>query len=131
MPLLDDILQRLQDQAVGTRGTDLFAGWMPESPDACIAVYEYAGREPERTFTATPTVRRPRVQAVIRAAKEAYAAAESKARSVWSALESVVGVTINGKLYHSVMALQDPFFLRRDEKERIYFVCNFEVTREV
>ena len=47
------ILESIGDYLVtnnhGTLGTNLFLGTLPESPDACVAVYENAGSSP--TFT--------------------------------------------------------------------------------
>ena len=66
------------NSATLTLGTNLFLGKMPESPDLCVAVYEYAGTQPLATFGATAIeVDRPSVQVVVRVAKEDYPAARN------------------------------------------------------
>jgi len=45
--MLNDIGTYLQTKNKGTMGTDIFLGLMPDQPDNCIALFEYAGSPPD------------------------------------------------------------------------------------
>ena len=129
MAVETEIAEYLEDQAVGTVGTDIFAGQLPDTPDACVAVIPYAGRAPERNLDKSVNWRYPRVQVSVRGAREGYAAARAKIDAVNAALDAVVNTTIEGVLYQQIDALSEPFLLRRDGNNRPIFVCNFECWR--
>lgn len=60
--LLDELASYMQTNGIGTLGTDLFAGQLPESPDACVALYEYGGLAPEHSIGGGPAkFERPRL----------------------------------------------------------------------
>jgi hypothetical protein len=131
--LLDDLVTELQTAGVGTSGTTIFAGTIPATPDACVALLHYASESPDRLMGATgvraTSVERPRVQVVARAMT--YQAAESKARQALTALDWLGPKTIGGTRYFHVMALQrPPFFLRRDENDRTLMAFNVSVARQ-
>lgn len=124
--LLDEIGAYLVSQGRGTLGTNLFLGYLPNTPSTLIAVYEYAGRAPTQTLKATTPVENPRIQVVCRNAS--YASAKTTARSVWNDLN--VGSTIlSGSQYLAITPLQSPFLLKRDSDERVLIAANFEAQR--
>jgi hypothetical protein len=41
-----------------------------------------------------------------------------------------LNTTINGTRYYYIWAVQNPFFLFKDERERFYYVCNFLMKRD-
>ena len=56
-----------------TLGTNLFLSKMPESPDYCVAIFEYEGLPPIETFgSAGFVIERPSLQVMVRAAREDY-----------------------------------------------------------
>ena len=40
---LNDLAEYLEDQAVGTVGTDIFKGFMPPTPNSCVTIYDAGG----------------------------------------------------------------------------------------
>jgi hypothetical protein len=104
--MLSDIAEYLEDGAIGTVGTSIFIGHMPETPAACIAVYEYAGSEPLRTHDGT-TIPRPGLQVVARGGVNGEF---STVRAVLQAVEDRIGnlanVTIEGTFYRRIRASQ-------------------------
>ena len=44
--ILEALADKLTTASVATVGTNLFLGMMPDSPDLCVALYEYAGAPP-------------------------------------------------------------------------------------
>lgn len=125
--LLDEIGARLQSQSLGTVGTDIFLGRLPETPDNGIAIISYPGSEPLHTFGTDNWAGRPRFQVKVR--NTSFAAAETKAGQCVTAL-SFVEVVISGTRYLRCSALQDPFQLSHDQNERAVFAVNFEAWRE-
>jgi hypothetical protein len=132
MALLEDIGTYLAaDVGSLTLGTNLFLGRMPDTPDTCVAVYEYGGEVPVATMNggAVPLVEQPRIQVVTRAL--GYSSARTLATSIWASLEVLVNYDslTSGLRYHRVGALQSPFALERDTADRILIAQNFRVQK--
>jgi len=127
---LVDIATYLDSQQASlTLGTNLFLGRMPDSPDTCVALYEYGGSAPDNTMgTGLPVLQNPSVQINVRAAL--YATAESLINSCWGTLEGIINTSLSGTRYNRMTAIQSPFVLERDSQDRVIFVQNFNVTRE-
>ena len=70
--MLNDIGTYLQYQGIGTLGADLFLGLMPDQPDNCIALFEYAGSPPDLHWNGEY----PGLQ--VRVRNKSYAAARTK-----------------------------------------------------
>lgn len=134
MAVLDEIGQYLQDQSLGTLGTDIILGDSKPSPALLVCIYEYPGRTPRDIMGPAgtlPAIDQPRIQVVVRgdSAPGGYAAARSKIDAIWKKLHGVQSQTLSGTAYIRVWALGSPGFLKRDENHRPYLVCNFQVQR--
>lgn len=129
MSTLVDLATYLDSQQASlTLGTNLFLGRMPDSPDACVALYEYGGSAPDNTMGGgLPVLQNPSVQIAVRAVL--YASAESLINLCWGTLEGIVDMSLSGTRYNRVTAIQSPFVLERDSQDRVIFVQNFNVTR--
>lgn len=128
--LIEDVGSILQGAGHGTLSVDLFKYQLPDEPDACIAIREYAGAEP--TFVHSrrlPTTVHPRFQLVARATTAP--AAMTAATNAWMTLSSIRNEVINGTFYQSIMPIQAVFIVERDENDRWIAGANFEVTKEV
>ena len=129
MGLMDDLGDVLSSGGIGTVGTDIFKGIVPSTPDEITSVMETGGAPPVHAMSAGPgtaLLTRPHVQVLTRAARADSAA--KRAREAGRLLDALQR-SVNGVRYHAVFALQDPFFLRRDEANRVEFAQNFEVVR--
>lgn len=125
MTLLTDIANRLQADSHGIIGTTVFIGRMPDSPDDCIAVYEYTGQAPLFTHDDTaPHIERPRFQIKVR--NTSYATGRAAIESIYTGLAAIRNTTLTSAKYLWIMPLQQPFYLRRDDAERVEFAVNFE-----
>lgn len=126
--LLDEIADYLQSQGIGTVGTNLFKGLMPESPDAAVAVFEYSGLEVQRVQeVAGVAYEQPRIQVMSRAAT--YAAARQKAEAVYAALATVKNQELSGIRYLRIQPLQPPFLIGRDANSRPLIVFNCQILK--
>jgi len=125
MPLLlEDIGSYLQSIGLGTPGVDLFYGQMPDSPDECIVLSEYAGRPP---VYARPGARldRPGLQVCVRS--NTYHAGRLRLQQTQDAIDGLNETTINGTHYLLLMSLQSPECLGKDANGRFEFVQNYAV----
>ena len=128
---LQEIGALLATAGVGTVGTSLFLGYMPDQPDACGAIYEYGGERAELGF-GVPGVQfeNPSVQVVFRAGPQEYAAPRALAETAFRELAEVQATTLSGTRYLIVRPKQSPFEMKRDEAERVYIACNFDIRKE-
>ena len=110
----------------GTLGTDLFLGTLPESPDACVAVYENAGSSP--TFTMGSggiRIDYPMLQIICRAGREDYPTARDKAENIRVLLASVLETTISGVHIMRIEPMGSVNQLGVDPKYRPLISVNF------
>ncbi len=132
--ILDDLADYLSSGGLGTEGTDLFAGYMPETPDACLVLYETGGQAPVHAMNplaGQAVVEMPRVQVVCRSTAYDYATARTKAHSAFKLLDGLPARTSNGTDYLWGTALQSPFTLGRDDAGRVSIACNYEVVKRL
>lgn len=131
--LLDEVGDYLSTGGLGTVGVDLFLGYMPETPDAVLALYETGGLGPVRAMRSSPgqpVAERPRLQVVARAAEHDYAAARLKVQQAYAKLEGAGDLTLGGVRYLWIGAVQSPFLMGRDSQGRVMVACNFDVVKE-
>lgn len=125
--ILEAIGDYLQAQSEGTLGTSIFLGRMPDTPDACVCVYESAGSLPEMTFGAAGiAIDRPIIQIICRAGRDDYPTARDKATSIRNKLSPLVNTTLSGI---KVMRLEPTGSVNPigpDEKDRPLVSMNFQ-----
>ena len=123
--MLEDAADHLEDNGLGTVGTDIFLSVLPQSPDVCTALFEYAGSAPKETMGTM--LARPRLQVVCRAGRDDYPTARDAALDALAVLSAVVDVTwASGRVLRIVPVawIND---MGRDEKDRPLVSANFEV----
>lgn len=130
--ILDAVGSVLQTASVGTLGTNLFLSRMPDSPEACVAVYEsgagtnmYVGGS-----TVGPALSVTNIQVVARGVREDYENPRLKIEAVITALETVQDQTISGFRILRAESFGRPVPLGYDENERPRIAMNFSVTHE-
>lgn len=122
----EEIVTFFASEGLGTAGTDLFFGRMPDKPDACICVYETGGIAPDPGFgSAVVRFESPGLQAVFRGAPLDYDTPRANAKTAAASLAGVEPQTaLSGTVYHWIHRLQEPFLLKTDEKNRHYIAFN-------
>jgi hypothetical protein len=128
MSFLEDIAIQLNTAGVGVYpGTSstrtIYIGEMPDSPDACVALYGRPGRAKEMRLS----LEYPELHVEIRAAT--YAAAQTKAEAVDAALHAQHDVTLSMHKYLIIRALGAPCKLEVDGRGRTIFYQNFTIQR--
>lgn len=126
MALLDALGDKLVTDGVGTLATNIFLGYMPDSPDTAVAVYESRGNGPEHVFGASVvSVERPQIRVIARAPRNDYPSAKTKILAVRTSLGAIRNQTISGIGFLCVEATSEPYPLRADDQERPLFAINF------
>tara|TARA_R110002050_G_scaffold82257_1_gene176036 strand:+ start:1198 stop:1605 length:408 start_codon:yes stop_codon:yes gene_type:complete len=110
-------------------GTNLFLGRLPDSPDTCVAIFEYSGLSPSETMggSSLPAYTSPRAQILVRAAS--YANASNLAEDCFKKVTLIDNENLSGVRYLRANGLQSPFYLERDGQERVVFACNYQTQR--
>lgn len=131
MSFLEALADRLQTASVATAATNLFIGIMPDSPDTCVALYEYAGSSPlEVLRDDTATIERPSVQVMVRASRNDYPTARSLIESVRDTLTAISDETVSGVRFLRVHNLSSINALGTDENERPEFSLSLQAIVE-
>ena len=122
--MLKEIGTYLQTQGIGTLGADIFLGLMPDQPDNCIALFEYAGGPPDLHWAGEY----PGLQ--VRVRNKGYAAARTKIGEVMDELHGLHEQTLHGTRYLLIKARGSPEVLKRDNNNRVELFVNFEIIKE-
>lgn len=122
--LLDELAAYLETQALGTVGTDLFKGLLPDTPDACVALFETPGGPPGLTDSIDLRSFQVRTRAA------GYSDARQKCEDIFALLHGLHEQTLSGARYVLVAAKQAPFSLGRDDRQRHEFAANFRALRD-
>ena len=99
-------------------------GLMPDQPDNCVALYEYAGSPPDLHWQGEY----PGLQ--VRVRNQSYAAARSKIGEVMEKLHGLHEQVLSGTRYLLIKARGSPEVLKRDASNRVELVLNFEIIKE-
>jgi hypothetical protein len=110
----------------GTLGTSIFLGTLPETPDACVAVYENAGSPPAFTMgTGGIVIDYPMIQIISRAGKDDYPTARDKIDAIRNLLASVTDATISSVAILRIEPMGSVNPLGIDPKQRPLLSANF------
>lgn len=128
MAILDALGTYLASQGQGTLATDIFLARAPDTPDACVTLYESAGSGPDHTFGAgVYAIDHQRIRVVCRAARNDYPAARSKAVAVRAILGAVRDTTLSGVVILTILATSEVYPLNRDGDDRALIGCDYTV----
>ena len=125
---VEELVTLLVAGGAGTAlGTDIFAGSkakLPEGDGPFLTITETGGIENDRTQNeiSPPAWQRPSAQIVARAKN--YVDARTLARAAYNSLNGVRNATVSGTLYQMIDAVQEPFDLGLDTKERARIAFN-------
>jgi len=128
MTMLEALASRLTAASVVTSASNLFLGIMPDNPNVCAALYEYAGEYPMEAFSpSTAQIDRTRVQVMTRSGRDDYAAARTLMVNVRDNLTGLVNQTVDGVVFLRVSELGPIEFVGRDDDDRPQFSLSLRV----
>lgn len=123
--MLEALADRLQSASIATAGVDLFLGIMPNTPDVCIALYEYAGEQPlEVLRDNAATLERPSVQVMTRAGRNDYPVARQLIEDVRDSLTEIANETISGVTFLRVNQNSSINAVGTDDNDRPLFTLS-------
>lgn len=129
--LTDHLIALIVSDGLGTKNLDLFKGEFPPSPDLCIAVTDYAGREGLDVFGETsPAIERPSAQIKVRGAKDDYNSPRTRLEEIYLKLAARGAFVVNGTRYMNLSPITTPFVLGRGENGCWVFAVNFTAMRD-
>lgn len=99
--IISDIADYLATQSLGTCGTNIFKGYLPDSVNECMAVLDTGGLEPDSYL---PT-KVPTFQVFIRSAS--YTLGKTKQEAVRTALHRLTNTTLGDNYYFYVLAISE------------------------
>lgn len=119
--VVNDIADYLEDEGLGTVGTDIFVGNQPETPVNCITVFDTGGQKPSIDI---PT-KRPTFEVLVRATD--YATGKDLIDSVRTLLHNKYNETlvVDGNYFFSINAVAEAGHLGKDELGNDEFSINF------
>ena len=135
--ILDELATYLASTGVGyttVGGTtgDIFKALAPQSPNSALMLFEYPGLPSYKTMqggVGGAIAELPRVQIVCRGIPQDYNTPRTNAKAVHNKLDGLGQKTMTGIEYLWIEALSPPFLLERDENERVWIACNYQVTK--
>jgi hypothetical protein len=128
MSVLTDLAQRLEDEGVGTVGTNIFRGRTPDDPDELVRVQTFDGADSRiRNDEYLPADERMSVQVLARSLYQG--AAETLAESAFDAIQFRSETLASGRFYPYVRAPRFPAYVGVDERGRHLVTFDVEVRR--
>lgn len=129
-PVAYDIGKILENEGIGTFGTDIFASKEPDQPDNCITVYNTGGFPDECLDTGISQNELCNFQ--VRVRNNDYLTAYTVMTSIRNEIEKAKYKTItdsNGVTFYSIWATSLPIDLQRDTTNRCIVVQNYSCLR--
>ena len=125
----EDVAQILDDAALGTIGTTIFIGNVPDIDDVADAVL---GVMDTGAIFVSPKWKRDEltISVLVRGPKRDYNQGYTNAKAVMDALLGIAPVTVNTNDYVLFVMLGGINHLGNDQKDRAQFSLNFKVVLE-
>lgn len=118
--IADNVADYLEDQAIGTVGTDIFVGRIVPDPSDQIVVYATGGPQPSKHLAA---MKEMTIQVYIR--NTSFTAGNTKLEAVRLALHKKHGLTLDNHRILFSMASAEGGHIGQDEEGRDEFSINF------
>ena len=121
-----DIAQILDSSpfSLGDYGVDLFASRMPETPNACVSIYDTGGFEPESGYAyGKPTV-------MVKIRNPSYQAGYAKADAIKNALHNLTEQVQSSVRYVAIWCMGDINSVGVDDNNRSILTVNFRIHRQ-
>ena len=128
--ILDELAAHIVASSTAfTEGTNLFKSKLPAtSPNTAVALYESGGITPGARLSTTNAFEQPSFQVLSRSTS--YVTARQNAQIVWNIFDGFADSTLTNVRYLSIVPVQSPFPVGRDENSRHLISVNFNVRKE-
>ena len=128
-----EITTYLVSLGLGTFATDIFIDDLPPDPDVCCAVNNSGGSAPDGGFGVDGIqFENPTLQILFRGAPGDSEGPRARAQTAYEGLAKIQAETLSGTEYLTVMPLQPPFILERDDQaHRAVWAFNILIQKEL
>lgn len=125
-----DIGHYLETGGIGTIEQDIFLDYVPETPNLCTILTQYAGNAPEQLLSG-PGDESPGLQVRGRAGPDEYETGFARMVSIQTLLNGLANTTINGTVYKSIIPTGSIANMGYDEQGRPEWVQNYIVMKAI
>jgi hypothetical protein len=128
MAISESAADRIATGGYGTVGTSIFIGLMPDTPDACVTVYEGLGPGIVEHFGSGISLDMVGLQVTVRGARDDYPTARNLAVNIRNYLSLITEETVTGLRILRVKPEGYINSIGRDPEDRPLFTMNFLAT---
>lgn len=134
--VLRDMANYLANQSTSwIAGTNLFAGFLPDKPNTCIALIEVLGFEPpaETMGGSDVNVERPQIQVVSRSEQMDYETARTNSKWAYKTLRNKLSTALgstSGTHYLAILPRTSPYYQGEDDNARHVITFTLDVWKE-
>lgn len=118
-----DVATLLQTAGVGTLGANIFIGKQPDTPNACITLFDVGGPSPNPVWGRDSS----EYSVLIRGDRNDYNGAHTKAIEVKNALLGLPNQVIGDAIYSLFYMRTDTTFISYDSEDRPTFSQNWRI----
>ena len=129
MTFVNAIADYIQTNSLGTKGTNLFIGFLPASETLQVVLTEYSGATVETLRTGI-SLKKSNLQVMVHGAKADYVTPRTRVEAIQSLLVNIQDATISGVRIIRVLPLGTINSLGQNDNQEFEFTANFEVVHE-
>lgn len=129
MSFINSIADYIQTNNLGTKGTNLFIGFMPSNATLQTVLTEYAGTTVE-TLRNGIALKKSSLQVKTHGAEGDYATPRTRIQNIQNLLVAIQDQTISGLRIIRVLPLGTINALGQNDNQEFEFTANFEVIHE-
>lgn len=124
---VEALAKHLEDNSLGTRGSSIFIGTLPDTATVVSVLTPYGGRFVE-TNSSGIAIKIPQLQVRVRGAVEDYTTPSTQINAIYDLLSLISNTTVNTVKFLRVKPTGTISAMGRDENKRHEFTANFEVS---
>ena len=129
MTFINSMADYIQTNNLGTKGTNLFIGFMPSNATLQIVLTEYSGETVE-TLRNGIALKRSNMQVKVHGAKGDYSTPRTRIQNIQNLLVAIQDQTISSIRIIRVLPLGTINALGQNDNQEFEFTANFEVVHE-
>lgn len=129
MTFVNAIADYIQTNSLGTKGTNLFIGFLPSSDALQVLLTEYSGATVETLRTGI-SLKKSNLQVMVHGAEADYTTPRTRVEAIQSLLVNIQDATISGVRIIRVLPLGTINSLGQNDNQEFEFTANFEVVHE-
>jgi len=123
---LEALATYIQTNNLGTKGTNLFVGQLPDISGISTVLTQYDGSVHE-VFNGGANIEVPSLQIRVRGTRDEYVQTLTRCANIRDLLIGITNTTVNGVTFLRVKPTGTVNSLGLDENRRYQFTANFEV----